>query len=148
MSLKYDITQRALGNQQHPNATTRAIRTGCKRFAKWCVDNGLNKIAKIEKKGAVDVIQSYADYLTVSGYSASTIHTYIFPVCRAFRVGMSEIKKPARTCTTITRSRDPDKNTRGKREMENPKYQRLVEFQKVVGIRRAELARPGIAGWS
>lgn len=141
VSLKYDITQRALGNQQHPNTTARAIRTGCRRFAKWCTENDLNKIAKIERKGPVNVIQDYTDYLVERGYSASTIHTYIFPVCRASQVGMNEIKKPARTCTTITRSRDPSKNARGKADLENPKYRRLVEFQRAVGIRRAELAR-------
>lgn len=137
--MRYDITKLALSNQPHPNTTTRVIRTGCRHFSDWCVNQGLNKIWKIEEKGAVDVVQSYADYLVGRGYSPSTIHTYIYPVCKCFSIPMAEISKPKRTSDKISRSRDPEKNQRGKLEETDPRNQRLVDFQRAVGIRRNEL---------
>lgn len=54
---------------------------------------------------------------------------------------MSEIEKPKRTIGKITRSRSADANRQGNVEQVEDRFMRLVEFQKAVGIRRAELAR-------
>ncbi|MEG1639783.1 MAG: hypothetical protein RR415_10370 [Ruthenibacterium sp.] len=53
---------------------------------------------------------------------------------------MNEISKPKRMAADITRSRHNDDNAQGAWEEDNPKYARLVAFQKRVGIRRAEIA--------
>ena len=60
---------------------------------------------------------------------------------------MDEIRKPKRTAGRIVRSRNKGtddnkcKNSQGVKEECNPKYKRVVSFQRAVGIRRAELAR-------
>ena len=60
---------------------------------------------------------------------------------------MDEIRKPKRTAGKIVRSRNKGiddnkcKNTQGLKEECDPKYARIVSFQRAVGIRRAELAR-------
>lgn len=54
---------------------------------------------------------------------------------------MDEISKPERRVETISRSRMETANLQGKREACKAQYSRLVAFQSVVGIRRAELAK-------
>ena len=46
---------------------------------------------------------------------------------------------PKRTADNITKGRDENKNSRGQRELKLEKHKRLADFQKVVGIRDAEL---------
>ena len=59
---------------------------------------------------------------------------------------MHEIRKPKRTAGKIVRSRNKGtddnkcKNSQGLREECDPKYARVVSFQRAVSIRRAELA--------
>lgn len=102
-----------------------------------------------EESAAADVIQRYTKHLVSKGYAPTTVHAYIAPVCRAFGIGMQEIDKPKRTSDAITRSRctatDADGNrlinNQGFKESKQERFSRLVELQKVTGIRRAELSR-------
>ena len=50
-------------------------------------------------------IQDYANYLTASGKTASTTHTYLASICRVFDIPLSDIKKPIRVVAHNTRSR-------------------------------------------
>lgn len=87
-------------------------------------------------------IQEYADSLAEQGKSASTIHTYLAPVCIYHGVKMSEIKKPARKVCENKRSRSREnKYQRSDQQYENPRYSLVAEFQSRVGIRRAELMK-------
>lgn len=87
-------------------------------------------------------IQEYADSLAEQGKSASTIHTYLAPVCIYHGVKMSEIKKPARKVCENKRSRSrANKYRRSDQQYDNDKYKLVADFQARVGIRRAELAR-------
>ena len=138
MSLQYDLTKACTQDLQN-NTTLKVMRTACRRFSKWCKENGITKMRSIEKSGAVEVIQKYTDYLVDRGLSPATVHTYIAPICKSFRVPMDQIEKPKRTADTITRSRDVQRNTQGRKELVQPRFLRIVEFQKAVGIRRAEL---------
>lgn len=54
---------------------------------------------------------------------------------------MNEIEKPKRTVGKIVRSRNQKANKQGKIEATEARYNRLICFQKAVGIRRAELSR-------
>ncbi len=142
MSLRYDVTQAALGSKQYTNDTARVIRTGCRHFSEFCREEGLNKINKIEAAGPKQVIQRYADNLVEKGYSPSTIHTYLYGPCRAFGgIPMGEINKPKRVSSAITRSRDANANPIGKIEAGKSEYARLVGLQSAIGIRRSELAK-------
>ena len=74
-----------------------------------------------------------------NGYSKSTIHTYIAAPCKGLSVPMQHVSKPERSANDITRSRG-GKNAQGERESRQERFERLVKFQSVAGLRRAELA--------
>ena len=54
---------------------------------------------------------------------------------------MQDIEKPYRTADMIARGRDTGFNIQGQREITQERFKRLISFQKVVGLRRAELAK-------
>ena len=84
-------------------------------------------------------IQDYSDYLQSQGYSPSTIHSYIAAVCSTFNLPMDEIKKPIRKTSEFTRGRDKGEKIRTNQDLTDPEWSYIVEFQKRVGLRRAEL---------
>ena len=144
-SLQHALIKRVLPQIQN-NKTGAAYKKHIKNFAKWAKDRGHKRPEDITR----DVIQEYEQFLESSpkGYSPATVHTYLAPICAAAGVRMSEIRKPKRTAGSITRGRDIDangeptnNNPQGRRQENDPKYNRLVRLQKSVGIRRAELAR-------
>lgn len=85
-------------------------------------------------------IQAYSDYLQELGYTPSTIHSYIAAVCSTFNVPMETIKKPIRKTAEFIRGRKAGETIRASQDMNNPEMQYIIEFQKRVGVRRAELA--------
>lgn len=138
-NLRYTLTQEAIAGLTD-NQTIRTYKRSCRDFAEWTRDTyGINRASAI--RGQVDVIQRYADHLQERGYSAYTIHTYLAPVCKSLGVHMDEISKPERRVETISRGRMESANLQGKREACKAQYNRLVAFQSVVGIRRAELGK-------
>lgn len=87
-------------------------------------------------------IQDYADYLAEQGKSASTIHTYIAPVCGYHGVSMSSINKPKRKVSENKRSRTRDnKYNRSDQRYDNDQYKLVADFQSRVGIRKNELKK-------
>ena len=146
-SLKYDLKQQALHNTKNKknNNTKKAYKRHTKKFAIWAKERGCKTMEDVTK----EVIQAYEEFLEADpkSYQPSTIHTFLSPVCVAVGVPMDEIRKPRRSSGEIIRSRDNGtvessrKNLQGIREENYPKYARVVSFQKVVGIRRAELER-------
>ncbi len=83
-------------------------------------------------------IQEYSKVLIDKQVSASTIHTYLAAICRAWQVPMHEIEKPRRISARNTRSRGV-KRSDARVDARASASQPLVDFQKVVGIRRSEL---------
>lgn len=84
-------------------------------------------------------LQAYSDYLQIQNYTASTIHTYLASACAVFEINLSTIQKPIRHVADYTRGRNTNKDS--KNDLDNPKWARIVEFQRRVGIRRDELKR-------
>ena len=83
-------------------------------------------------------LQDYADYLQSKNYAASTIHTYLAAACSSFDVNMGEIHKPIRHVADYKRGRSlKDNGTRS--DLNDIKWKYLVDFQRVVGLRREEL---------
>ena len=146
-SLKYEMKRLAFQNTKNEmnNHTKTTYRRSINRFAEWAVGRGCRDVNDITKK----LIQEYEIYLEESpkSYAPSTIHTYLAPICVAVGVSMEEIKKPKRKARYISRSRHFDYsvkkegNQQGLAEEKNPKYARVVAFNRVVGIRRAELGK-------
>lgn len=150
-NLKYDMKQNCIahpfkdgsGKQIQDKDTVRVYRRSINNFCGWVKNTyGINNSRQLKAAGgAVSIIQEYARKLEAEGKSASTIHTYLAPVCKGLGVHMGEIKKPRRSASDMTRSRDVLSNRQGKKEAMEKKNLRLVEFQKMAGIRRSELGR-------
>lgn len=118
------------------NVTASAYRKHFKQYVTWCRDTYKCKSTDECKKH----IQDYVDYLVKNGKTASTIHTYIAPICSYFNMNMSEIEKPSRCTSDYTRGRaKPNKYYRADQQYDNADYSYVANFQKMVGIRRAEL---------
>ena len=142
-SLQHELLRKVLPDIEN-NKTSTAYKRHIKNFAKWAKGNGYKKPESI----TVEVIQEYENYLENDprNYSPSTIHTYVAPVCSAAGVSMDKIRKPKRSARSITRGRERDtdgqpiaQNLQGRRQEKDPKYERLVALQAVLGIRRNEL---------
>ena len=120
------------------NVTRRAFVSNYKRFIDFC----RSEFDCRTKDECGRHIQEYADHLVGRGLSASTVHSYLAPVGLFHSVPLDGIKKPKRVTAQYKRSRsDNGKAQRSDNDISNPKYARTVEFQKCVGIRRAELKR-------
>lgn len=125
--------------EKYGNDVTRnTYMKNYRKFIDYCRTN-FNCKTK-EKCG--EHIQEYADCLKEKGYTPSTIHTYLAPVCVYHDISMDKIKKDLRRTAHYKRGRTNNEKThRSDNDIKNSKHQRSVEFQSVVGIRRAELSR-------
>ena len=114
------------------------------RFAAYMAEQGIKRESQLKRKYGDyrAAIQAWADHLDLEGKSADTVHTYCAAVCVATGVSLADIDKPRRRCSRNVRGRSgTGKNPRSDAEMESGRYDDLIAFQSVVGIRRAELAK-------
>ena len=110
------------------------------RYIKYCREKHQCKTKEEMSK----FIQEYADYLTYNkNYSASTIHLHLSAICLYHDdVPLKSIQKPVRHISDYKRGRQgARKIERNHNDLNNPKFAHLVEFQRVVGLRRTELKR-------
>lgn len=143
-SIKYLLGKGCENLQKLNNKKTAAqYAKNTAKFAAWLSEQGVKRPSQLERKygGYTAAIQAYADYLGDEGKTASTTHTYIAACCVATGVPLSEIRKPKRITSSNIRSRETGKNARAEKEAESGRYDDLIAFQEMVGIRRAELAR-------
>ncbi|HEL2248389.1 TPA: site-specific integrase [Streptococcus suis] len=135
-SLKHDIFVAATKNVTN-NTSRTSYKRSATRFAKWAKENNIKKISDITE----EVLQKYHDDLKndPKQYTPATIHTYLAPIAKAAGINLNRIKKQKRTSDKIVRGRQQEANSQGKKQELNSRFSRLVEFQKVVGIRRNEL---------
>lgn len=113
------------------------------RFAAWLADQRIKRPSQLEAVYGTykAAIQAYSDYLGDQGKAASTVHTYAAACCVAAGVPLQEIRKSKRITSNNIRSREgTEKNIRAEQEEASGYYNKLIVFQKMVGIRRAELA--------
>lgn len=142
-SLAYIMKSAALGTKSRNSNqnisdrdTVHSYKASINRFCSWAKENGLTKEQVLANPK--EHLQAYTDHLIEKGLSKSTIHTYIAAPCKALHIPMQHISKPQRSIDDITRSRG-NRNPQGQREALNSRFERLVQFQEVVGLRRAEL---------
>ncbi|HFR3774266.1 TPA: hypothetical protein ACHVGQ_000474 [Streptococcus suis] len=135
-SLKHDIFVKATKDVTN-NTSRTSYKRSATRFSKWAKENNIKKISEISE----EVLQRYHDDLKndPKQYTAATIHTYLAPIAKASGINLNRIKKQKRTSDQIVRGRKHEANEQGKRQKLNSLFSRLVQFQKVVGIRRNEL---------
>ena len=82
-------------------------------------------------------IQDYTNYLTASGKTPSTTHTYLAGICRVLDVPLEDINKPIRIVAENTRSRG-SKAVDIRKDAGREASPRLYDFASIVGIRRNE----------
>lgn len=120
------------------NNTRKSYTNDYRKFIVFCRENYNCKT----KEECGEHIQDYADFLIEKKYKASTIHTYLAAVCIYHSVHLKDVEKPKRVTSEYTRGRkDNNKKKRADNNLKNLKYERTVEFQSVVGIRRNELRK-------
>ena len=125
-------------NEKTPHDLSRKnyIRN-TKRYIKFCRE----KYNCRDFESCREHIQDYSDYLQEqSTLSPATIHTYLASVCSTFDVPLAEINKPIRHIGQFSRGRGNTMNHTNQ-DLNDPEYARIVRFQKIVGVRRAELAK-------
>jgi hypothetical protein len=121
------------------DGTVRAYKSSIDRFQKWADKSGLKIDTRASEGVLRGAVQRYADSMT--GKSASTVHTYLAPVCKGLGVKMSDIQKPVRHAGDYSKARSGgERNSQGINERFSPENARIVNFEGAVGIRRAELA--------
>ncbi|MGQ7686973.1 hypothetical protein ACTGVB_07435 [Streptococcus suis] len=135
-SLKHDVFIAATKDVTN-NTSRTSYKRSATRFSNWAKENNIKKISDISE----EVLQKYHDDLKndPKAYTAATIHTYLAPIAKASRINLNRIKKQKRTSDKIVRGRKHEANEQGKKQELNSRFSRLVQFQKVVGIRRNEL---------
>lgn len=135
-----DKAQATFNKQQNKKTREQYIKN-FRKFARYCTSQkGVKDVNELYGNKAI--IQSYADSLKEEGKSASTVHTYIAPACIFCGINMSEIEKDKRRTAEYTKGRTKEgKVTQGDKEKLNPKYERSVKIQSIIGIRRNELKR-------
>ena len=115
-------------------------RTSYQNHYKMFIDYCRKYHHSTTKEECGEHIQDYSNWLQSQGKSASTIHTYLAPVCGYHGAPMKDIIKPQRKVSENVRSRErAGKYDRTDQQYENPEFSLVAEFQKRVGIRRAEL---------
>lgn len=142
-SLAYEMKAAALGaKSRNPNQsisdrdTIHSYKSSINRFCAWAKEQGISKEQVLASPR--ECLQTYTNHLVESGLSKASIHTYIAAPCKGLGVPMQHLSKPQRSADDITRSRGGG-NPQGQREMQDSRFERLVAFQEVVGLRRAEL---------
>ena len=134
-SLKHDIFVAATKNVTN-NTSRTSYKRSATRFSKWAKENNIKKISDITE----EVLQKYHDDLKndPKQYTPATLHTYLAPIAKAANINLNRIRKQKRTSDKIVRGRKPESNEQGKKQELNSLFSRLIQFQKVVGIRRNE----------
>jgi len=139
-TLRNDMRHFALAGISDNN-TKSSYSHNIDRFCTWLEErDGRRRKMKDLKGEKQALLDEYSNYLQERGLSSHTIHTYLAPVCKAFQIKMDKVDKPVRKAADITRSRMKEANLQGKREAQQERYARSVHMQRIVGIRRAELA--------
>ena len=125
--------------KKYENNKTRQIYTfAYRKYIDYCRQYHNSK----SKEECAEHIDDYIKYLKEKGVTASTLHTYLASICVYHGVSMRAYDKPRRYTSEYRRGRiDNGKQRRNDNTLDNPKYKRLVEFQKCVGLRRNEIRK-------
>lgn len=135
------------GGKLTNDETVRQYYKHIGKFCDWAREMGIERINQIERNGFTkqSLIQKYADTLKNahksdgSSLKATTIHTYLAPVCSGLGVNEGLIDMPRRMSADIAKNTKLEMNAQGAREMESPSRARLVELCRITGVRPTAL---------
>ena len=97
----------------------------CHKAAAVFKSYGIRNLSEIGK----DEIQRYENQLEAEGKSASTIHNYLVPICKATGIAIKDIRKPIRASSEFKRSAGKGRGDGGK----------PAELNKFLGLREVDL---------
>lgn len=119
------------------DVTIKPYRRNIDRFCKWAKELGITRYHHINEFGytPTTLIQKYADHLASTGLKATSIHTYLAPVCKGLRICMSEIAKPSRMAKDIVKNTKLHQNAAGAKQMKDPANARLCQLAEIVPVR-------------
>lgn len=150
---EYDLFQRSLFLRINNKQRHRPTRKEYKQHVTWFIEYLMQQkiTPQMVDKAPVQCIQQYVDYLVSSDretpVAPNTAHSYITAICAHYGLSIEQIKKPKREILESKKIKNgmaaeqggKVTNARGKKEEKQARFQRLVAFQRRVGIRRAEL---------
>lgn len=99
----------------------------CHKAADVSKSYGIRNLSEIGK----DEIQRYENQLETEGKTASTIHNYLVPICKATGIAIKDIRKPIRASSEFKRSAGKGRGDGG----------RPAELNKFLGLREGDLKR-------
>ena len=116
------------------DVTIKPYRRNIERFCSWAKEFGITRYHHINEFGytPTTLIQKYADHLVSTGLKATSIHTYLAPVCKGLGICMSEIEKPARLSKDIVKNTKLRQNAAGAKQMNDPANARLCKLAEFV----------------
>lgn len=118
--------------------SNRQYRRDFKKFVEFCRSKGLKSLS-----AGKNLIVEYCDFLCKKNtYTASSIHTFLAPVCRFYGVSMKEVyNKPKRLVSKYTKGRVPRTDRYRKySDLSHPYWEKITRLQMAVGLRKSELA--------
>lgn len=131
------------GGRLTNDVTLKSYKRHIHDFADWASTFGIKRVGDIQKQGytPATLIQKYTDELVKKSLKATTVHTYLAPVCKGLGVGMEQIRKPPRLAADICKNTKLRQNKTGERQSEDPRYERILRLAQIVVVRSRALAR-------
>lgn len=125
------------------DVTLKAYKRHIDRFCVWAKGLGIVREHHVLRNGytPVTLIQRYADELNAQNLKATTVHTYLAPVCKGLGVSMSQIIKRPRLSRDIVKNAKQHQNAAGAKQMEDPANERLCRLAEIVGVRPQALVK-------
>ena len=131
--------EKQLKSKNYPNQNTyKTYLKYARRYVQFCREN--YNCRSYEECSNLEFAQGYCDSLK-ENYTPSSIHLFMVSLTSAYNLPLRKIDKPIRYTAEYTRGRKEKFTPQTAEDLNDPKWSYLVEFQKRVGIRRAELAR-------
>lgn len=125
------------------DVTTKPYKRYIHNFCDWAAGLGVKRMADIQKKGysPVTLVQKYTDELVDRGLKPTSVHTYLAAVCKGLGIGMEQINKPPRLAKDIVKNTKLHQNKIGEKQMDDPKYARILRLAEIVTVRPQALVR-------
>ena len=131
--------EKHLKSKNYPNEKTyKTYLKYARRYVQFCREN--YNCRSYEECRSLEFAQGYCDTLK-ENYSPSSIHLFMVSVTAAFNLPLRKIDKPIRHTAEYTRGRKEKFTPQTAEDLNDPKWSRLVLFQKRAGLRRAELEK-------
>lgn len=125
------------------DTTLKPYKRYIHNFCDWAAELGIKRVADIQKQGytPVTLAQKYTDELVGKGLKATSVHTYLAPVCKGLGFGMEQIKKPSRLSKDIAKNTKLQQNKAGQKQTDDPRYARILRLAEIVTVRPQAMVR-------